>query len=298
MNYYSSIKGINFDQAVKENKIKYIEESDYESKCYKYGNLTFNTWNDGSIFLLALYKKQINEYETFLSECLSPGHWNEYIEQDVSVVDSNQGNICLIFKLMDGTIKKYILDNNNEKEILELIYEFDKVKYESVREIFLFNSFYRFYDAMKLEKKDINKDFVLESSRNGVYINFLKPFKDNYNEYQEKIDLIYTFDSEVGSGGLLNYFFQNGLKKTEALLLFLQELKLDEIYNLVYPAFKKLPSNFFEMENVYLDEEVEKLSEEFNEIDSNFYEYSLIENENNIVYKYISDNIDKFYIKK
>ncbi|MDD3453190.1 MAG: DUF4375 domain-containing protein [Bacilli bacterium] len=292
MNYYSINRNIDFKELLKENKVNFIVLKEYERNMYKSGNINFEEWKDNQYITMIFSNKLIDEYESFICSNLKPGSWSEYIEKDTSLMKPLQGDIHLIIKLLDKTIKKYILDDNNELEILNIINEFSNEKYESIRKILVFDDFYRFYDVIELRKEDITKDFILECCEKGTYFKFLEPFKDDFNNYQNNVYLITEFDMEVGSGGLLNYLFQSGEEKVNLLLNALKELKIDKIDNIISESLKLLPSYFFELENIFCDELVEELENKFNDFDTKIYE--LVEEEQDMINVYINNNIDKF----
>lgn len=77
-------------------------------------------------------KEQENKYEEFVVKNLEPGYWNEYLGD----------NIVFIFKYPNNEIKKFILDDINEREILNLCCEFAECDFSSLRQMLEENSFY------------------------------------------------------------------------------------------------------------------------------------------------------------
>lgn len=68
----------------------------------------------------------------YISETLENGFWNEYIGKDT----------VFIFKFENGEIKRYVLNKDNEKEILKLCCEFADCKFESIDKMLRDNRFY------------------------------------------------------------------------------------------------------------------------------------------------------------
>ena len=93
---------MNYSYVMGVNNIDKLKENNFEIKVYdnNYG-ISFSD-NKARIF------------EEYIYENLQNGFWNEYLGKEK----------VFIFKFKDGKIKRYILNNNNEKEILELCQEF------------------------------------------------------------------------------------------------------------------------------------------------------------------------------
>lgn len=109
---YSYVMGVNNMDALKLN----------DFKIQSFGN------NYGIMF----DDSKVEMFEKYICETLENGFWNEYLGNDK----------VFIFKLKNGEIKKYVLNNNNEKEILKLCCEFAKCKFESIEKMLRENSFY------------------------------------------------------------------------------------------------------------------------------------------------------------
>ena len=71
-------------------------------------------------------------YEQFITKNLNNGFWNEYLGKEK----------VFIFKFKDGNVKKYILNNENEEEILSLCREFANANFESIDKMLKDNEFY------------------------------------------------------------------------------------------------------------------------------------------------------------
>lgn len=87
---------------------------------------------DNDDYMVSFPNDKSKVWEKFIIENLDNGYWNEYIGND----------IIFIFKFEDGKIKKYILDNSNEKEILKLCCEFAQTEFDSIRKMLEDNEFY------------------------------------------------------------------------------------------------------------------------------------------------------------
>lgn len=109
---YSYIMGIDKIDLLKQNnfKIKY------------FGN------NYGVIF----DDNKIELFEKYICETLENGFWNEYLGKDK----------VFIFKFENNEIKRYVLNKDNEKEILKLCCEFTDFKFESIDKMLKDNTFY------------------------------------------------------------------------------------------------------------------------------------------------------------
>lgn len=109
---YSYVMGINNIEALKQENLK----------IKSFGN------NYGVIF----DDNKIELFEKYICETLENGFWNEYLGKDK----------VFIFKFKNGEIKKYVLNNDNEKEILKLCCEFAECEFESIEKMLRDNRFY------------------------------------------------------------------------------------------------------------------------------------------------------------
>lgn len=89
-------------------------------------------------------------FEKYICETLENGFWNEYLGKDK----------VFIFKFKNGEIKKYVLNNNNEKEILKLCCEFAECEFESIDKMLRDNNFYE-------------ETYYLENIIDNTFIDFL-----------------------------------------------------------------------------------------------------------------------------
>lgn len=71
-----------------------------------------------------LKQNNIELFEEYICKTLENGFWNEYLGKDK-----------VFFKFNNGEIKKYILNKNNEKEILNLCCEFADYEFESIEKM-------------------------------------------------------------------------------------------------------------------------------------------------------------------
>ena len=113
MNYYSYVMGIS-------NKINSLKDKGF----------LIEKANDD--YMVTFPEENITIWEDFIREELKEGFWNEFIGK----------NIIFIFKFKNKEVKKYILTNENEKEILNLCCEFSNCKFKSIESMLKDNVFY------------------------------------------------------------------------------------------------------------------------------------------------------------
>ena len=111
---------MNYSYVMGVNNIKQLEQEGFSIE--KIGNSYGITFNDD---------KRTN-FEEYIIDNLNPGFWNEYLGKEK----------VFIFKFKNGEVKKYILNNENEKEILELCNKFANFEFESINKMLKDNSFY------------------------------------------------------------------------------------------------------------------------------------------------------------
>lgn len=92
----------------------------------------FNIESNEKNYMITFSDDKIVIFENFIIENLENGFWNEYLGK----------NIVFIFKFKDGSVKKYILDEYNEKEILNLCCNFAECKFSSIMNMLKSNKFY------------------------------------------------------------------------------------------------------------------------------------------------------------
>jgi hypothetical protein len=86
----------------------------------------------GNDYGVSFSSDKIKIFEDFICNTLQNGFWNEYLGKE---------NV-FIFKFKDGKIKRYVLNNDNEKEILKLCQEFANCDFESIDKMLRDNDFY------------------------------------------------------------------------------------------------------------------------------------------------------------
>lgn len=79
-------------------------------------------------------KSSVGTWEQFIIENMECGYWNDYIVDD---------RIVIIFKENNGDINKYILNKDNNQELLKKFCLFAETHFTSVREMYLDAPFYR-----------------------------------------------------------------------------------------------------------------------------------------------------------
>ena len=86
---------------------------------------------------LQVPEKSAHQYEKLVEDKLEPGFWNDMI---------GENEIVFIFKLKDGSVKRYILSEVNRSEISQLCHEFSGDPIEKTSDLIKYlggNSFYR-----------------------------------------------------------------------------------------------------------------------------------------------------------
>lgn len=107
----------------------YVMGTDNVDKLKEYN---FNIKSFGKHYGITFSKGQIPKFEEYIYETLQNGFWNEYLGKET----------VFIFKFQNGEIKKYVLNNDNEKEILKLCQDFANCKFESIDKMLRDNEFY------------------------------------------------------------------------------------------------------------------------------------------------------------
>lgn len=137
----------------------------------------------GSNYGVIFDDSKLELFEKYICETLENGFWNEYLGKDK----------VFIFKLKNGEIKKYVLNNDNEKEILKLCCEFAECEFESIDKMLRDNRFYAetYYAGNIIDNTFI--DFLIRAKK-STYANSTiekvaksRVGSSDYN-YEERID--------------------------------------------------------------------------------------------------------------
>lgn len=86
----------------------------------------------GNSFGVVFSDEKIKLFEEYICKSLKNGFWNEYLGKDK----------VFIFKFKNGEIKRYVLNEDNEQEILKLCCEFASYEFESIDKMLRENEFY------------------------------------------------------------------------------------------------------------------------------------------------------------
>lgn len=156
---------MNYSYLMGINNIEKLKQNNFEIKSF--GNNYGVTFDENKIEL----------FEKYICETLENGFWNEYLGKDK----------VFIFKFNNGEIKKYILNKNNEKEILKLCCEFADYEFESIEKMLRSNSFYAetYYAESVID--DVFMDFLIRAKK-STYANStiekVKPSRIGSSDYQ------------------------------------------------------------------------------------------------------------------
>lgn len=112
--YYSYVMGIN-------------------NSIYELENQGFTVEGDGKNFMVSFPKSKASVWEAFIMNHLAFEYWNEYITED---------GVVFLFHLQDG-IKRYVVDNFENDEVLALCEKLCECKFESIKAMLLGNHFYK-----------------------------------------------------------------------------------------------------------------------------------------------------------
>ena len=113
-------KTINYSYVMGIDNIDKLKDNNFEVKSY------------GNNYGISFSSDKIEMFENFIFQTLQNGFWNEYLGKEK----------VFIFKFNDGKIKRYVLNKENEKEILNLCKEFAECKFESIDKMLRDNDFY------------------------------------------------------------------------------------------------------------------------------------------------------------
>ena len=156
---------MNYSYLIGINNIEKLKQNNFEIKSF--GNNYGVTFDENKIEL----------FEKYICETLENGFWNEYLGKDK----------VFIFKFNNGEIKKYILNKNNEKEILKLCCEFADYEFESIEKMLRSNSFYveTYYAESVID--DAFMDFLIRAKKltyANSTIEKVKPSRIGSSDYQ------------------------------------------------------------------------------------------------------------------
>lgn len=98
----------------------------------KLNSLGFLIKKYGKDYGIIFSNEQIPLFEDFICQNLNNGFWNEYLGE----------NIVFIFKFENGEVKKYILTEENQDEILNLCRTFANYEFSSIDTMLRDNEFY------------------------------------------------------------------------------------------------------------------------------------------------------------
>ena len=112
---------INYSYVMGVSNIDKLKENGFEIKQY------------GSNYGISFSNDKSRIFEEYIYENLQNGFWNEYLGKE----------IVFIFKFRDGSFKRYVLNKDNEKEILNLCEKFANCKFESIDKMLRDNIFYK-----------------------------------------------------------------------------------------------------------------------------------------------------------
>lgn len=139
---------MNYSYIMGVNNIDVLKQNNFKIKQFKN--------NYGVIF----DDNKVELFEKYICATLENGFWNEYLGKDK----------VFIFKSKDGEIKKYVLNNDNEKEILKLCREFAECEFESIDKMLRDNEFYaeNYYAGNVIDNTFIN--FLIRAKK-STYAN-------------------------------------------------------------------------------------------------------------------------------
>lgn len=114
-------KNINYSYVMGIDNIDILVENSFSIESY------------GENYGISFSDDKIEIFEKYICENLKNGFWNEYIGKEK----------VFIFKFGNGKIKKYILNEDNEKEILTLCEKFANCSFNSIDRMLRDNNFYK-----------------------------------------------------------------------------------------------------------------------------------------------------------
>lgn len=88
---------------------------------------------EGDNYKISFPKEKAEEWERYISEHLETGFWNEYLADD---------SVIFLFHLDDG-IKRYVVYDYKNDEVLGLCEKLCKCKFESLKSMLEGNGYYK-----------------------------------------------------------------------------------------------------------------------------------------------------------
>ena len=201
---------------------------------------------------------------------------NPFIINDVSsIIDDVNNEIDIYYFFLEKTIYDFVSDNNKNV--------FDSVRNKEILE--------KVYD-------------VLNSVMNAKIINKNKEFYLHYNDNNTEIKL-QNLSAGLKSFVIIKRLLENGsLNEKDVLILDEPEIHLHPKWQLIYAELIVLLQKYFNLtitittHSHYFLEAINRFSKRHN-IDErvNFYITELSENQSNVIFKNVNDNLDIIYEK-
>lgn len=126
----------------------------------KLRNNGFTIKTYGENYGVSFSDSQIQLFEEFIYKNLQKGFWNEYLGKEK----------VFIFKYETGEIKRYVLNSQNEEEILKLCSKFADNNFESITKMLKDNEF---YSEIYFEDNIVDDTFIefLIKAKKSTYAN-------------------------------------------------------------------------------------------------------------------------------
>lgn len=140
------INGLRFIPMKMEYNICYSYAMGMSDDIYELEKDGFIIEKDNSDFRVIFNKKLASKWEEFVINHLEVEYWNEYISNN---------EITFIFNLKEG-FKKYVVNNYNNDEVLNLCEELCNCKFGSIEKMIKDNEFYK----EKLNRSEFNELYM------------------------------------------------------------------------------------------------------------------------------------------
>ena len=128
-----TINGLRFIPMKMEYNICYSYAMGMSNEIYELEKDGFIIEKDDNDFRVTFSKELSNRWEEFVIKHLEVEYWNEYICNN---------EITFLFHLKDG-LKKYVVENYDNDEVLKLCEELCNCKFESIEKMIKDNEFYK-----------------------------------------------------------------------------------------------------------------------------------------------------------